>query len=131
MSNRGSRYAGEESPGREVAWASSMSTSYASTSLGGGESRSAQYTGTKALMLAILEDGIRSYLSPMSRIRTEAEYWVGSAGSVRRFVSRWCARRWVSSPTRCARRSSACAHATSHRAGQSGAAVRTCVAPDD
>jgi hypothetical protein len=46
------------------------------TSLGGGESRSAQYTGTKALMLAILEDGIRSYLSPVGRIRSEAEYWV-------------------------------------------------------
>jgi len=46
--------------------------------LGGGESRSGQYTGTKALMLAILEDGIRSYLSPITRIRTEAEYWVTS-----------------------------------------------------
>ena len=46
--------------------------------LGGGESRSAQYTGTKALMLAILEDGIRSYLSPVGRIRNEAEYWVKS-----------------------------------------------------
>ena len=48
------------------------------TSLGGGEPRSAQYTGTKALMLAILEDGIRSYLSPVGRIRNEAEYWVTS-----------------------------------------------------
>jgi hypothetical protein len=48
------------------------------TSLGGGESRSAQYTGTKALMLAILEDGIRSYLSSVGRIRNEAEYWVTS-----------------------------------------------------
>jgi hypothetical protein len=47
-------------------------------SLGGGESRSTQYTGTKALMLAILEDGIRSYLSPVGRIRAEAEYWVTS-----------------------------------------------------
>lgn len=47
-------------------------------SLGGGEPRSGQYTGTKALMLAILEDGIRSYLSPVSRIRLEAEYWVTS-----------------------------------------------------
>ena len=46
------------------------------TSLGGGEPRSTQYTGTKALMLAILEDGIRSYLSPVGRIRSEAEYWV-------------------------------------------------------
>src|SRR5262245_21554294 len=46
--------------------------------VGGGEPRSGQYTGTKALMLAILEDGIRSYLSPVSRIRSEAEYWVKS-----------------------------------------------------
>ncbi|HSP99976.1 MAG TPA: hypothetical protein VL049_22360 [Candidatus Dormibacteraeota bacterium] len=49
------------------------------TSLGGGESRTTQYTGTKALMLAILEDGIRSYLSPVGRVRSEAEYWVRSA----------------------------------------------------
>ncbi len=44
--------------------------------LSGGESRSSEYTGTKALMLAVLEDGIRSYLSPVGRIRSEAEYWV-------------------------------------------------------
>ena len=44
--------------------------------LSGGESRSTEYTGTKALMLAVLEDGIRSYLSPVGRIRSEAEYWV-------------------------------------------------------
>jgi hypothetical protein len=49
------------------------------TSLGGGEARTTQYTGTKALMLAILEDGIRSYLSPVGRVRSEAEYWVRSA----------------------------------------------------
>lgn len=50
------------------------------TSLGGGESRATtQYTGTKALMLAILEDGIRSYLSPVGRVRSEAEFWVRSA----------------------------------------------------
>ncbi|MBX3027425.1 hypothetical protein KF840_21210 [bacterium] len=49
------------------------------TSLGGGETRTTQYTGTKALMLAILEDGIRSYLSPVGRVRSEAEYWVRSA----------------------------------------------------
>lgn len=48
------------------------------TSLGGGESRTSQYTGTKALMLAILEDGIRSYLSPVGRVRSEAEFWVRS-----------------------------------------------------
>jgi len=50
-------------------------------SLGGGESRSSQYTGTKALMLAVLEDGIRSYLSPVARIRAEAEFWVSSTKS--------------------------------------------------
>ncbi len=44
--------------------------------LSGGEARSTEYTGTKALMLAVLEDGIRSYLSPVGRIRSEAEYWV-------------------------------------------------------
>ncbi len=44
--------------------------------LSGGESRTSEYTGTKALMLAVLEDGIRSYLSPVGRIRSEAEYWV-------------------------------------------------------
>lgn len=50
-------------------------------SLGGGESRSSQYTGTKALMLAVLEDGIRSYLSPVARIRAEAEFWITSSKS--------------------------------------------------
>lgn len=46
--------------------------------IGGGESRSAPYTGTKALMLAVLEDAIRSYLSPEPRARSEAEGWVMS-----------------------------------------------------
>lgn len=46
--------------------------------IGGGESRGAPYTGTKALMLAVLEDAIRSYLSHESRARTEAEGWVMS-----------------------------------------------------
>ena len=48
------------------------------TSLGGGEPKSTHFTGTKALMLAILEDGIRSYLSSVARVRSEAEYWVQS-----------------------------------------------------
>ena len=30
------------------------------------------------MLLAVLEDGIRSYLSPVPEIRAEAEYWVGS-----------------------------------------------------
>jgi hypothetical protein len=46
--------------------------------IGGGESRSAPYTGTKALMLAVLEDAIRSYLSSEPRTRSEAEGWVVS-----------------------------------------------------
>jgi hypothetical protein len=46
-------------------------------SLGGGESRvTDQYTGTKALMLAVLEDGIDSYFHGRGRAREEAEYWV-------------------------------------------------------
>jgi hypothetical protein len=46
--------------------------------IGGGESRTAPYTGTKALMLAVLEDAIRSYLSTELRARSEAEGWVSS-----------------------------------------------------
>ena len=78
MSNRGSKENGEESVGREVGVGDFDLDLLRLTSLGGGEPRSAQYTGTKALMLAILEDGIRSFLSPVGRIRTEAEYWVKS-----------------------------------------------------
>jgi len=46
--------------------------------LSGGEPRHSALNGTKALLLAVLEDGIRSYLSPVHDVRTEAEYWVGS-----------------------------------------------------
>jgi hypothetical protein len=42
----------------------------------GGESRSGQLTGTKALMLAVLEDGIRSYLGGSRTIAQDAEYWI-------------------------------------------------------
>ena len=42
----------------------------------GGESRSGQLTGTKALMLAVLEDGIRSYLGGARNIAQDAEYWI-------------------------------------------------------
>jgi hypothetical protein len=45
----------------------------------GGEPRQTEYTGTKALMLAVLEDGIRSFLSPVGRVRSEAEYWVAAS----------------------------------------------------
>ena len=44
--------------------------------VGGGEARTAPYTGTKALMLAVLEDAIRAYLSHEPRARMEAEQWV-------------------------------------------------------
>jgi len=46
--------------------------------LSGGEPRQSALNGTKALLLAVLEDGIRSYLSPVHDVRTEAEYWVSS-----------------------------------------------------
>jgi hypothetical protein len=49
------------------------------TPVGGGEPRGGQYTGTKALMLAVLENGVRSYFSPKTRIRAEAERWVRNA----------------------------------------------------
>jgi hypothetical protein len=77
ISNRGTKLTGEES-GREVGLGELDLDLLRLSSLGGGESRTAQYTGTKALMLAILEDGIRSYLSSVGRIRSEAEYWVKS-----------------------------------------------------
>ncbi|MBI4515874.1 MAG: hypothetical protein HY699_08680 [Deltaproteobacteria bacterium] len=47
--------------------------------IAGGEPRQAEFTGTKALMLAVLEDGIRSYLSAAKNAAQEAEYWVHSA----------------------------------------------------
>ena len=46
--------------------------------LGGGEARSSALSGIKGLLLAVLEDGIRSYLSPVKEVRAEAEYWVAS-----------------------------------------------------
>jgi hypothetical protein len=44
----------------------------------GGEPRHSALNGTKGLLLAVLEDGIRSYLSPVQEVRVEAEYWVSS-----------------------------------------------------
>ena len=46
--------------------------------LGGGEPRGSDFTGTKALMLAVLEDGIRAYCKRTGRLRREAETWVQS-----------------------------------------------------
>ncbi len=48
------------------------------TGLGGSKPHSAPHTGTKALMLAVLEEGIRSYLGDHLRTREEAECWVRS-----------------------------------------------------
>jgi hypothetical protein len=69
---------GNESSRREVGVSDFDVDILRLASLGGGEPRSSQYTGTKALMLAILEDGIRSYLSSVTRVRSEAEYWIDS-----------------------------------------------------
>ena len=44
----------------------------------GGESRTGQLTGTKALMLAVFDDGIRCYLSGRKLVATEAEVWLNS-----------------------------------------------------
>jgi hypothetical protein len=43
---------------------------------GGADMPCGVSTGVRALMVAILEDGIRSFLSPVTRLRQEAEYWV-------------------------------------------------------
>ncbi len=47
--------------------------------LAGGEPRQSEFTGTKALMLAVLEDGLRSYLSTAKSLALEAEQWVHSS----------------------------------------------------
>ncbi len=46
--------------------------------LGAGEPQQGEWTGTKALMLAVLEDGIRSYLNASGVKHEEAEHWVRS-----------------------------------------------------
>lgn len=46
--------------------------------LAGGERRSPPLRGTRALMLAVLEDGIRAYLGSAARAREEAERWITS-----------------------------------------------------
>ena len=47
-------------------------------SVSGGDSRSGQLTGTKALMLAVLEDGIRSYLRGSGLAARDADFWIHS-----------------------------------------------------
>ena len=48
------------------------------TAIGGGESNRGPYTGIKALMLAVLDNGITCYMSHIPRLRIEAEHWVNS-----------------------------------------------------
>ena len=48
------------------------------SSIGGGESSRGPYTGVKALMLAVLDNGISCYMSRIPSLRTEAEHWVNS-----------------------------------------------------
>jgi hypothetical protein len=47
-------------------------------SLGGGEPRQSDYSGTKALMLAVLEDAIRNCCGRAGALRNDAEDWVRS-----------------------------------------------------
>ena len=47
-------------------------------SVGGGEPRRSEYTGAKALMMAVLEDGIRDYCDATGRRGIEAKEWVQS-----------------------------------------------------
>ncbi len=49
-----------------------------SAMMGGAEQRVGNFSGTKGLLLAVLEDGIRSFLGPVQELRLEAEYWVYS-----------------------------------------------------
>lgn len=44
--------------------------------LGGGEHREGTVTGVRALLLALLEDSIRCYLSPKAKLRSDAERWI-------------------------------------------------------
>jgi hypothetical protein len=46
--------------------------------IGGGEHRSLPLFGVRGLMLAMLEDAVRSYLGPLPRGREEAEAWIES-----------------------------------------------------
>jgi len=47
--------------------------------IGGGECTRGPYTGIKALMLAVLDNGIACYMSSNARLRSEAEDWVRSS----------------------------------------------------
>ncbi|HVM97713.1 MAG TPA: hypothetical protein VMT89_15065 [Candidatus Acidoferrales bacterium] len=47
---------------------------------GGEPSGHSEYSGCKALMLAVLEEGVRTFLYTRGRVREEAEYWINSRG---------------------------------------------------
>lgn len=64
-------------PGRIEADDDDLEVAYLQ-SVSGGESRSGQLTGTKALMLAVLEDGIRSYLRGSGLAARDADFWIHS-----------------------------------------------------
>ena|SRR5215468_1658935 len=49
--------------------------------VGGGQPPDAPFLGVKALMLAILEDAIRAYLSEVPRCREEAALWIADSRS--------------------------------------------------
>jgi hypothetical protein len=55
-------------------------------SLGACEARSSQYTGVKALMLAVLEEAIRNYLGRDARLRRDAAYWIACPGHASPFA---------------------------------------------
>jgi hypothetical protein len=48
--------------------------------VGGGERRDSPFRGTKGLMLAMLEDAIRTYLGPSAVDREKAESWIHARG---------------------------------------------------
>jgi hypothetical protein len=58
------------------AWIQGLPSLLSLTPLCGGEARVGQPTGIKALMLAVLEDGIRSFMSNLPQVRMEAEFWI-------------------------------------------------------
>ena len=52
----------------------------ARVAVAGGEPRCGELTGTKALMVAVLEDAIHDYCTAIGRQRVEVEGWVHSDG---------------------------------------------------
>lgn len=78
MTRQTRRLAQVEKPGGDVE-AVEMDTELGEVHLlAGGEPRQGEFSGTKALMLAVLEDGIRSYLGNARIAADEADLWVRS-----------------------------------------------------